>query len=1258
MIEQATFPVLSVARQTREMIGQEMPLSRIKAAIYSPGRSFQTIYIRARGGTGKTRLLEEVLRRSGHPDWPHVGGPQELWETERRENSPIVSDLIDVIDVRLHDRYRFITQLRESLRAHAPSSEFRQSIPAENKVRMLVAGGVLLTKIDAAQEEVDKAFINDLREIAKKRRVVFLIDTTERLSYKAIEQLLDRELLDPGDLKMRTHQWLYQLISEGKLENVTLILAGRDEEKEGRPFFTRMDRAYQEAKDHGHDRERISIELPPLTIEETRQYFQCLADDWRAYAEQPGATTGPNRPSPRALARAYSLVADPNSDAHKVLRLYTAGIPVRLALYGHLLAEGKEVPSLLRKSYQEALAHVGLDEQRALAGEKTDELDAAQWEVEEEFINVLFSKLDDRRSKVLLALVRAPRVLTAEQLHFVLDSPEDQAPEEWRPDDSKGRRKNKLQELVELLHSIENDYLGKRRSSWTDLEQVLEEPVPHASTYRIGLQDELYRIYAEHMGLFAVPLSEETKRIRASRTPIERQRYEKNCADERAARQALYKKLSAFAHYQYQRYLDRKRDYLDEDEATLENEFKLDNHRTYYLPDLTTVMARERSALNSVITIFEIEHMVYELLREPEKNLNTAYITLEDDNDKAARQEEDFWAQAEMWRALDDDWLMKFVPFSRHKRAEDRQETPIDVLRRVAEQENASRWIKRFALRGPYQRALDFYDAIEHYIENMPRNAADPLERQQQQNTWSSWNHTLAREERSIWRQVAANRLGSDAPHAIEMITQSLERLYELYDRHVLEETRADILPDGYVHREYGFKGVDGVPAHAGYPRLRRLLSIAHNSVGFAYRTIGRNRDAVSHYVQALRVIHDEYGRMKAHRAQVLNNQARALSELGWESMAVCLDGLNLRRELAEEVPLAGSYNTLALIYDDMGRYEDAPLLAAKAIAYCRRADERRQLGLALRQMAESLRHVAERIRTGQRVAGTPEKLFSTAEILLREAADIFQELDEAERRVEVALEFGSLYRDRMQPDFGELPHYLDEYRRDALDYLNTAGTLAQAHHMEQHVMDVRLNRARVYYYAGDPAAAQAALQKITDELSVDPERSPYLITSKYVPQPNDNALRDRNWVFRHLGTAEMLRGWMAMDRFNKRVEYFQSRYPLEDETALRRDKIKRDRQANQALREVVEAYVLGMAYAELYSPRSRSLGVMHNDLYHRMMKFNRTELQSFQKHLTAVAKVYPKHLTSVGVLQSFLQEFFGLSEAAIGRAVVHNKPR
>jgi hypothetical protein len=1031
-------------------------------------------------------------------------------------------------------------------------------------------------------------------------------------------------ILSPHDMASRTSRWIQDMIGDERLSRITLILAGRPGDK-GRTFKA-VERAVGEcSQDEKRFAPRAMTTIPVLhlTQAETREFFRQLKRDWRARQ-----SSLHSRRTAQQIADIFQHIAE--GEQYRTIWLYSEGIPIHLALCAQVIADGKNIPEPLRRPAHEAFAEVGLTIDDA--EEKLQSLDDAQretrrrtlrvkrWEIEQEFLDLLFSGETDLEAQVLLALVRAPRGLSAEQIHFYLDSHHETA-EEWRPD------QDRLDTICDAMERIQSFYLGKRYISWEELEPVPGLAGPDRCKLRVGLQEEIYQLYSEHMGLWAYPFIEDHHIIDDFLTDEARRQNQTNWEDEVEARQSLYQKLSVWADFRYEQLLKLKRQRLAEDERALEQTLRIDDPRTFAFPALSYEETKERAALNAGLAMYEVERMIYQLLLEPLEGFNASYIALEDDNDKAGRQEEDFWAQSERWRLIHDDDLMRFVRFKDYDPASDRNKEPLNKLRRLAREESMIRWLKRFTLRGQYDRAIRYAVDVQAYLDRMPPDYP------RNELFSQSWTHPLSECEREIWKQLAYLRSGQQpSDKALQIVTDCITQLEAFHQT----DTKTEV-PATRGRVEYGFRG------HPGATRVRRLLSYAHNTLGYGYRVQGQMKEAVDHYGRALDYIRSDVGSVKPYRASVLNNLSRALSELGWPSTSVCIDGLMIRREMAEEAPLASSYNTLALIYDDMARYEDAPPLSAKAVAYCRRSGEPRQLGLALRQMGESLRHLAHRIESGQRFIATPDSFYSAAEALLNESRHIFtfHLRHEPEPLIDVTIELGSLYRDRMRPrrvdGVCQSPPYTTDHYRHALEMLDAAEQMAKERNLVHYWIDAVVNRARIHYYGGQVDEAKAELTAVRNHLLV----SDYLIAPGKRPAVADGALRNRGWVFLHLSAAQMLDGWMAFDRFEERVNFFKEEYP--HDSRKRQAEVARDPVAQAALRAAAEAYTLGLAYSQYYSPRSRSINTLFDDLYSRLLKSNITELASFRRQLEKLKGVY-HDLDSLDLLIMYTHEFFGLT--------------
>ncbi len=210
--------------------------------------------------------------------------------------------------------------------------------------------------------------------------MVWLLDTVEQLAVNSSAWLLERNLLKPEDMKARTLEWLKRQIADDALPNTTLICAGRG--REGKWFFDQI--AAAASARHGAE-SIIEVFAEPFSVEDTRDYFTVLAQDLRE------RTTGdPAHPYQR-LAKGLDELARPDLDRAQVVRLYTGGVPVRLALYAQLLVEGRTIPEQLQRPWVKVVEEVKTDDPLL---KPSPELALAQWQVEDHFINLLFNPRD------------------------------------------------------------------------------------------------------------------------------------------------------------------------------------------------------------------------------------------------------------------------------------------------------------------------------------------------------------------------------------------------------------------------------------------------------------------------------------------------------------------------------------------------------------------------------------------------------------------------------------------------------------------------------------------------------------------------------------------------------------------------------------------------------------------------------------------------------------------------------------------------
>ncbi|MBI5303743.1 MAG: hypothetical protein HY868_16525 [Chloroflexi bacterium] len=999
--------------------------------------------------------------------------------------------------------------------------------------------------------QAESAFLQDHKENANRRRLVWTIDTAEQLVITTSEWLIEGGLIRSEEISFNTLQWLVDQIRSGTLLNTTLILAGRYEE--GKRFFDEISKAVSQAQSPC---EITDISIEPFSESDTQTYFQYLSQEWQQRAAQ-------SSDYKKIASTMRELSAQEHTD---VLWLYTAGQPVRLSLYADLIVDGRTIPAPLGDSPEQAHARVKTDDP---VNKVTPELEQARWDIEHEFIRVLFA-YPGSRSEILKALVRARPGLDADQLHFALHSPAGMTAEEWKPNPIK-------------QEEIRNDLDGMRQLSI----------IKRRPGERLGLQDEIYRIYAEHMAV----------------NPQDRQ-------DETKARQRLYAKLKDWAEFTRRPLEEERKEFQTRDVERLQLQFTSPTKAlSVQFPKITDREEERRIEIREKILDFETEEMHYTLLLSPYNFSNIAF-DIGKNRWLAQDEEAEATAQAESWRVMSDPFTFKFADMKPRTAPQKRGETEEEVLRRAVRQDDVIRWIQRFVLRQDRQRAIDFSQRVESAIQEMAPNEK------------RSWSHTFARGERTCWREYARVMQGADILDFCRKLEDTAGELVQL-------ATKDQNTPVFSERDECGFIG------HPAEGRLRRTISLIYNFAGYGFVTIGRLGKAVKMYGLALKYARGTES--KAHKAQVLTNLARAFSDMNrLRARRVCLDGLAMKKDIGAEVPIAYSYNTLALIDNRHLRQDLAWSEAATAVAYFRRVEESRGLGLALIQLGEALRRLANEARTAGRVFAEPaEIIYDQAELAVNEALKLFTESSakgEPVRRVETLIELGCLHRDRILIDLDLSPDKWHLRYRDALHYLDEAIKLAHEIKNPRLELDARVNFAWANYYANDYAQAEKTLAAILENGLIPPDA--LIQENSKLP----SAERDDLYVYTQASKIEHLRAQMSVGRFCQRTEEIEKDNPQAKKPELHQF-VHQDSQAQEHLRTAAEAYVRGVGYAQLLSPRSFALTVIYDRLYEDAKKFNLTELNDLQEHIRNAREKYKTgeiKPVDLGDVESYLQSCFG----------------
>ncbi|MCZ7670694.1 MAG: hypothetical protein M5U34_27855 [Chloroflexi bacterium] len=139
---------------------------------------------------------------------------------------------------------------------------------------------------------------------------------------------------------------------------------------------------------------------------------------------------------------------------------------------------------------------------------------------------------------------------------------------------------------------------------------------------------------------------------------------------------------------------------------------------------------------------------------------------------------------------------------------------------------------------------------------------------------------------------------------------------------------------------------------------------------------------------------------------------------------------------------------------------------------------------------------------------------------------------------------------------------------------------------------------------------------------------------------------KEPEYYLKLLSKAFGLRGRMVLDTYVAAVvEFRDTHLHLDPEDRQKLEFTWQEGVIDTLLKEAAVAYVKGIACAQLLSPRSQTLSLIYDFIYHRARKMNPQELDKFSYYVSQAQKIYKideLKLENLGNASNFLAECFG----------------
>lgn len=278
------------ARVTR-LVNRDDILEQIEAAVHDPtGRTF-VFHIEAEGGTGKTFLSREMLRRCREGEWA-------------RSDLVAAKNELDLYHHQVHSRDRFMDAFVAELGVGTDFfGNYREQ--SEQIRRLIDPLHGAAKQLEKQRELLTLSFLEGCEELGAKKRIVVALDTVERLYYE-IDRVQEALGLDETTFSVRPWLWTDWL---PRMPNSVILLCGRRRR--------RFREELQEAKTNFPQIEfRDDLKLGSFTKKDTQEYFRAVEE------------TAKRDENAKALKRLAAISAD----SRQVVYHLTEGRPIVLAL--------------------------------------------------------------------------------------------------------------------------------------------------------------------------------------------------------------------------------------------------------------------------------------------------------------------------------------------------------------------------------------------------------------------------------------------------------------------------------------------------------------------------------------------------------------------------------------------------------------------------------------------------------------------------------------------------------------------------------------------------------------------------------------------------------------------------------------------------------------------------------------------------------------------------------------------------------------